>query len=94
MTDDEIQLHAQSILQEYDDAVESLSPKFKELGQQAIAALDDFINHWREKPHMLTHPDESEGESDAADLKHYAERQIEWATTEKERVQAQLSKTG
>ncbi|HEY0005452.1 MAG TPA: hypothetical protein VGB17_11635 [Pyrinomonadaceae bacterium] len=85
MTDDELQLKAQSSLQEFDDARERPGSDPIELGRKAISALDTFIAYWSEKPYML------EAEVDSAegghhDLKEYAERQVEWATIEKERV--------
>ncbi|HKR01716.1 MAG TPA: hypothetical protein VJT09_13640 [Pyrinomonadaceae bacterium] len=94
MTDEEIQLKAQSSLQEYDDAVDNVAPNFAELGQKAISALDEFIKHWGDKSYMQPrqHIDASEGGD--ADLKKYAERLIKWANEEKEKVLAQLSKRG
>jgi hypothetical protein len=90
MNEDEIQLKAQSSLQEYDDAVENLAPNFAELGHRAIAALDDFINYWNERPEMHEHADA--GEETDSDMKEYVERQLEWAQHEKNRVLAQLPK--
>jgi hypothetical protein len=88
MNDDDIQLKAQSSLQEYDDAVQNLDPNFAELGQKAIAALDEFINYWNERPELHEHA--SAGEEDDGDMKEYVERQLEWAQHEKKRVLAQL----
>ena len=89
MNDDDIQLKAQSSLQEYDDAVESLAPNYAELGQKCIAALDAFIDYWNKRPEL----DESgsASELDDGDMKKYIERQMEWAQHEKKRVLAQLS---
>lgn len=90
MNDDDIQLNAQSSLQEYDDAVENLAPNFAELGQKAVAALDDFIDYWNNRPEAQETA--SEGEEGDGDMKEYVERQLEWAQHEKERVLAQLPK--
>ena len=92
MNDDDIQLKAQSSLQEYDDAVENLAPNFAELGQRAIAALDEFINYWNERPEA--HEDAATSEEGESDMKEYVERQLEWAQHEKNRVLAQLPKEG
>jgi hypothetical protein len=90
MNDDDIQLKAQSSLQEYDDAVENLAPNFAELGQKAIAALDEFINYWNDRPEA--HEDDGASEEGESDMKEYVERQLEWAQHEKNRVLAQLPK--
>jgi hypothetical protein len=93
MSDDEIQLAAQERVQEFVDAVENPNSDLNGLGKSAIDALDAFIAHWNNKPQMQHQSiDESEGEQ--ADLKRYAERQIEWATDEKERVRGLLPKPG
>ncbi len=92
MNDDEIQLKAQSSLQEYDDAVQNLDPNFAELGQKAIAALDEFINYWNERPEL--HEDATTSAEGESDMKEYVERQLEWAQHEKNRVLAQLPKAG
>jgi tRNA A37 N6-isopentenylltransferase MiaA len=91
MTDEEIQLKAQSSLQEYDDAVENLAPNYAELGQRSIAALDEFIDYWNKRPELQESnaAHEQDGESD---MRKYAERQLEWAEHEKRRVAAQLYK--
>lgn len=90
MTDDEIQLKAQSSLQEYDDAVENLAANFAELGQKAIAALDEFISYWNKRPEAA----ESESADKQADddMRKFVERQLEWAQHERARVMAQLPK--
>jgi hypothetical protein len=90
MNDDDIQLKAQSSLQEYDDAVQNLDPNFAELGQKAIAALDEFINYWNDRPEA--HEDALTSEGGESDMKEYVERQLEWAQHEKNRVLAQLPK--
>jgi tRNA A37 N6-isopentenylltransferase MiaA len=90
MTDDEIQLKAQRSLQEYDDAVENLAANFAELGHRAIAALDEFISYWENRPQS---PDaESATEQASDDMRKFTERQLEWAQHERERVLAQLPK--
>jgi tRNA A37 N6-isopentenylltransferase MiaA len=91
MTDEEIQLKAQSSLQEYDDAVENLAPNYAELGQRSIAALNEFIDYWNKRPELQESnaAHEQDGESD---MRKYAERQLEWAEHEKKRVAAQLYK--
>jgi tRNA A37 N6-isopentenylltransferase MiaA len=91
MTDEEMQLKAQSSLQEYDDAVESLAPNYAELGQKAVAALDEFINYWSERPELES---DSASEEFDSDMRKYVERQLEWAEHEKKRVLAQLPKGG
>ncbi len=85
MSDDEIQLEAQSILQEFDDARELPDADTTSLGRKAVAALDAFIEHWRDKPFMQPHAP-APPEEEPVDLQKYAERQIEWATIERERV--------
>jgi hypothetical protein len=91
MSDEEIQLKAQSSLQEYDDAVENLAPNYAELGQQSIAALDEFIDYWNKRPE-LQESDFANEQDDDSDMRKYAERQLEWAEHEKKRILAQLSK--
>jgi hypothetical protein len=97
MTSDEIQLKAQRAVQEYEDAVENLDPRFAELGRASVAALDELIAYWNERPespesrraHGDTTAAGGEGESD---MREYVERQLEWARHERERILAQLSK--
>jgi hypothetical protein len=98
MTDEEIQMKAQRSLQEYDDAVENVDPKFAELGQKAIAALDEFISHWNkhhESPESRAgtggKPNPASEQPDD-DMRKFVERQLEWAQHEKEKVLAQLPK--
>jgi hypothetical protein len=96
---DELQLKAQRSIQEYEDALESLDPKFAELGRACVAALDEFIAYWDDRPESpasraKSHDTEgddasAEGESDMAE---YVGRQLEWARHERERILAQLSK--
>ena len=85
MSDDEIQLEAQSSLQEFDDARGLPDADITGLGRKAVAALDAFIAYWRDKPFMQPH-EAGPSEEEPVDLQKYAERQIEWATLEKERV--------
>ncbi|HEX7999154.1 MAG TPA: hypothetical protein VF528_12260 [Pyrinomonadaceae bacterium] len=93
MSDDELQLNAQERVQEFDDAVEIPNSDLNGLGKKAVEALDAFIVHWNDKPQMQRQDaDTSEGEQ--ADLRRYAERQIEWATNEKERIVGLLPKPG
>ena len=88
---DELQMKVQRSLQEYDDAVEGLDPRFAELGRASVAALEEFIDYWER--HRETHhagdagADEPEGE-----MQEFVERQLEWARSEKQRVLDQLSK--
>ena len=91
MSDEEIQLKAQSTLQEYDDAVETLAPNYVELGQKCIAALDEFIDYWNDRPELQEADSASEQDHDG-DMRKYVERQLEWAQHEKKRVLAQLPK--
>lgn len=93
MSDDEIQLNAQERVQEFDDAVETPDSDLNGLGKRAVDALDAFIAHWNNKPQMQPQNVEA-SEEGQADLRRYAERQIEWATNEKERVLGLLPKPG
>lgn len=88
--DEEITLKAQSSLQEYEDAVQNLDPNFAEVGRKCIAALDEFINYWSNRPEHRE-PESFDGAYDN-DMKEFVERQLEWAQYEKERVQAQLKR--
>lgn len=91
MSDDEIQLNAQERVQEFDDAVEIPNSDLNALAQRAVEALDAFIAHWNNKPQMQQQNVET-GEGGQADFKRYAERQLEWATNEKERINGLLPK--
>lgn len=86
--DEEITMKAQSSLQEYEDAVQNLDPNFAEVGHRCIAALDEFINYWSNRPEHQ----EADSSDKKNDMKEFVERQLEWAQYEKERVQAQLQK--
>jgi hypothetical protein len=88
MTDDEIQMKAQRSLQEYDDAVENVAANFAELGQKAIATLDEFISYWNQR--SLSPESEPASEQADDDMEKFVERQLEWAQHERARVIAQL----
>ena len=98
ISSDEIQMRAQRSLQEYEDAVENLDPRFAELGRACVAALDEFIAYWNERPespasrgaHESPAGEGEEGEE--SDMTEYVVRQLEWARHERERVLSQLSK--
>jgi hypothetical protein len=99
MTSDEIQLKAQRAVQEYEDAVENLDPRFAELGRACVAALDELIDYWNERPESPesrrahgTPADAGGAVEEEGDMTEYVERQLEWARHERERVLAQLSK--
>jgi hypothetical protein len=90
MNEEELQLTAQRSLQEFDDARADANSDLNGLGQKAIDALDLCIAYWNNKPFMQhTDGELSEGEDD--DMKQYAERQIEAAEYEKERVRKLLT---
>lgn len=93
---DELQLRVQRSIQEYEDGVESLDPKFAELGRACVAALDEFIAYWEERPESPASRSRSHeaqvGEEGPSDMTEYVGRQLEWARHERERVLAQLSK--
>ena len=95
---DEIQMKAQRSLQEYDDAVENLDPRFAELGRACVAALDEFIAFWNERPESPASREAHDssagagGEDEEGDMTEYVERQLEWARHERERVLSQVSK--
>lgn len=93
MNEEELQLTAQRSLQEFDDARADANSDLNALGQKAIAALDLCIAYWKDKPFMQQGDgDLPEGEDD--DMKLYAERQIEAAEYEKERVRKLLTAPG
>jgi hypothetical protein len=98
ISSDEIQMRAQRSIQEYEDAVENLDPRFAELGRACVAALDEFIAYWNERPESPASrgAHEASGGADAAaeesDMTEYVARQLEWARHERERVLSQLSK--
>ncbi|MCA1814930.1 MAG: hypothetical protein LC746_00715 [Acidobacteria bacterium] len=93
---DEIQLKVQRAVQEYEDAVENLDPRFAELGRAAVAALDEFLAYWDERPEA--HEEHAGGGGDAiggeSDMAEYVARQLEWGRHERERILAQLSRGG
>jgi hypothetical protein len=98
MRDDELQMAVQRSLQEFDDAVERLEPNYAELGQKSLAALDEFIEFWK------NHPESPQSRGEEADstttdsleddneMRRFVERQLEWGERERERVRAHLSK--
>jgi hypothetical protein len=100
ISSDEIQMRAQRSLQEYEDAVENLDPRFAELGRACVAALDEFIAYWNERPESPASREAHEssadaggaGEGEEGDMTEYVERQLEWARHERGRVLSQLSK--
>lgn len=94
---DELQLKAQRGIQEYEDAVENLDPKFAELGRACVSALDEFIAYWEERPESPASRAQHGGagggvEESESDMAEYVARQLEWARHERARVLAQLSK--
>jgi hypothetical protein len=97
---DDIQMRAQRSLQEYEDAVENLDPRFAELGRACVAALDEFIAYWNERPESPASreahgaSDSATGEGEESDMTEYVERQLEWARHERGRVLSQVSKDG
>jgi hypothetical protein len=99
MRDDELQMKAQRSLQEFEDAVERLEPNYAELGQQCLAALDEFTEFWKNHPESpqsrgvhagTSAPDELEDDNE---MRRFVERQIQWADAQRERVRAHLSKS-
>ena len=100
ISSDEIQMRAQRSLQEYEDAVENLDPRFAELGRACVAALDEFITYWNERPESPASREAHEasagagaaGDGAESDMTEYVERQLEWARHERERVLSQLSR--
>lgn len=90
MTDDELQLNAQRSLQEFDDARDRPDADIQGLGQKAIADLDSFVGYWREKPYVRD-ADFDASEGGHGELREYAERQIEWAESERARVRGLLA---
>ena len=93
MNEEELQLKAQRSLQEFDDARADANSDLQDLGRKAIEALDSCIAYWSNKPFMQqTEVDPSEGVDD--DMKQYAERQIEAAEYERDRVRKLLTASG
>lgn len=101
MRDDELQMKAQSSLQEFDDAVERLEPNYTELGQKSLAVLEEFIEFWKSHPES-PQSRSSEAARDASadsleddnEMRRFVERQIEWGEAQRTRVRAALSKEG
>jgi hypothetical protein len=101
MRDDELQMKAQRSLQEFDDAVERLEPNYAELGQKALAALDEFIAFWKNHPESPQSRGDEQQEAQDVDsleddneMRKFVERQLEWGESQRERVGAHLSKEG
>ncbi|HKS28300.1 MAG TPA: hypothetical protein VJS44_10790 [Pyrinomonadaceae bacterium] len=98
MRDDELQMRAQRSLQEFDDAVERLEPNYAELGQRALAALEEFIEFWKNHPESpQSRADEapaSDSPEEGNEMRRFVERQLEWGEAQTERVRAHLSKEG
>lgn len=100
ISSDEIQMKAQRSLQEYEDAVENLDPRFADLGRACVAALDEFIAYWNERPESPASREAHDasaaagGAGEESDMTEYVGRQLEWARHERERVLSQLSKDG
>lgn len=98
MRDDELQMKAQRSLQEFDDAVERLEPNYAELGEKSLAALDEFIEFWRNHPESpQSRGDEAEDSTEDGlqvdnEMRRFVERQLEWGEAQRERVRTQLSK--
>ena len=95
MRDDELQMKVQSSLSEFDDAVERLDKNYAEFGQRTLAALDEFIDFWKNHPESPeSKAGERAGTDDAVsgnDMRKFVARQLEWAESQKERVRAHLS---
>ena len=85
MSEDQLEIHAQSALQQFDDACDSPDTDPVRLGNEAVRALEDLITFWKEKSFMIEEGG-SEGAGGDHALKDYGQRQIQWATHEKERV--------
>ncbi len=96
MRDDELQMKAQSSLQEFDDAVERLDQNYAELGKLSLAALDEFIEFWKQHPESPQSRNEQAAAVDELEddneMRRFVERQLEWAEAQRERVQSHLSK--
>lgn len=90
MAENELEINAQLALQEFDNAIEIPNTDLKELGRKATEALDAFIEHWKDKPYMQERDVEVTVGEDG-ELKEYAERQIQWAEEERQRVRDLLS---
>jgi hypothetical protein len=89
MSEDQLQLNAQRLLQEFDDAADNPDVDPMKIGRDAIAALDEVVSHWSNMPYMKPDsPRAGVGEDDV--MRQYAARQIEWATYERNRVASLL----
>ncbi len=100
MRDDELQMKAQSSLQEFNDAVERLDPNYEELGRRSLAALDEFIEFWENHPEApksregVEDPAAPEALEDGNEMRRFVARQLEWGESQKERVRSHLPKKG
>jgi hypothetical protein len=90
MPESQLELKAQSALQEFDDACDNAETDPVALGRNAVNALDELITFWNEKSFMQDAP-ESNAQGGDNGLRGYGDRQIQWATHEKERVSALIS---
>ena len=97
MRDDELQMKAQSSLQEFDDAVERLDQNYAELGKRSLAALDEFIEFWKNHPESpQSRNEQAEGADELEDdneMRRFVARQLEWAEAQRERVRSHLTKS-
>jgi hypothetical protein len=97
MRDDELQMKVQSSLQEFDDAVERLDQNYAELGKRSLAALDEFIEFWKNHPESpQSRNEQAEGADELEDdneMRRFVARQLEWAEAQRERVRSHLTKS-
>ena len=90
MPESQLELKAQSALQEFDDACDNPDADPVALGKNAVEALDEVIEFWNGKSFM-TDSVEEDGNGGDNELKGYGDRQIQWATHEKDRISALIS---
>jgi hypothetical protein len=90
MTPDQLQLNAQRCLQEFDDAGDTADLDPLALGEKALEALDEFLDYWKDRSYMQG---DRESQPSQNPLRPYAERQIEWAEREKQRVLDLMGRT-
>ena len=90
MSEDQLEIRAQSALQQFDDACDSAETDPVALGRAAVDALDELMAFWTAKSFMV---DEGAKEAAGGDhaLKAYGGRQLQWAAHEKERVLALIT---
>jgi len=95
MRDEQLQMKAQRSLQEFEDAVERLDTNYAELGQRCLAALDEFIDFWKNHPSSPKSKPVERADADEPltdnDMRKFVVRQLEWAEAQKERVRMHLS---